>query len=200
MWDLLTWIDGTQFAETIRISLWIFPALEIAHVAAIALVLGSIARVDLRLFIHRPRGPLGDPAFDEIDLLGGQRFAIGRHPRDLFAGAHQRLEQQALATLAGDDRVADVAPFECRVATIEPQAGLLFARSVTLVAMLGEQRLNVAREVDRFGGGRNRNEEQQAEQSGAHGGKLKRWEAKGREPPGVASIVMSARSESQVAV
>lgn len=49
MWDLLTWIDGTQFAETIRISLWIFPALEIAHVAAIAIVLGSIARVDLRL-------------------------------------------------------------------------------------------------------------------------------------------------------
>ena len=49
MWDLLTWLDGTQFAETIRISLWLFPALEIAHVAAIAIVLGSIARVDLRL-------------------------------------------------------------------------------------------------------------------------------------------------------
>jgi hypothetical protein len=49
MWDLLTWIDSTQLAETIRISLWIFPALEIAHVAAIAIVLGSIARVDLRL-------------------------------------------------------------------------------------------------------------------------------------------------------
>src|SRR5262245_42980852 len=49
MWDLLTWIDGTAMAETIRVSLWIFPALEIGHVAAIALVLGSIARVDLRL-------------------------------------------------------------------------------------------------------------------------------------------------------
>jgi uncharacterized protein DUF6644 len=49
MWDLLNWIDGTSLAETIRISLWIFPALEIGHVAAIALVLGSIARVDLRL-------------------------------------------------------------------------------------------------------------------------------------------------------
>jgi hypothetical protein len=36
-------------AETIRISLWIFPALEIGHVAAIAIVLGSIARLDLRL-------------------------------------------------------------------------------------------------------------------------------------------------------
>ena len=49
MWDILTWIDNTQMAETIRVSLWIFPALEIGHVAAIALVLGSIARVDLRL-------------------------------------------------------------------------------------------------------------------------------------------------------
>jgi Family of unknown function (DUF6644) len=49
MWDMLTWIDGTAMAEEIRISLWLFPALEIAHVAAIAIVLGSIACVDLRL-------------------------------------------------------------------------------------------------------------------------------------------------------
>lgn len=49
MWDILTWIDNTQMAETIRVSVWVFPALEIGHVAAIAIVLGSIARVDLRL-------------------------------------------------------------------------------------------------------------------------------------------------------
>jgi hypothetical protein len=49
MWDLLTWIDASPLAEEIRVSLWLFPALEIAHVAAIALVLGSLARVDLRL-------------------------------------------------------------------------------------------------------------------------------------------------------
>ena len=49
MWDLLTWIDASPLAEEIRISLWLFPTLEIAHVAAIALVLGSLARVDLRL-------------------------------------------------------------------------------------------------------------------------------------------------------
>jgi hypothetical protein len=49
MSDFLTWIDNTQLAEAIRISLWMFPALEAAHVAAIAIVLGSIARVDLRL-------------------------------------------------------------------------------------------------------------------------------------------------------
>src|SRR5262245_46095977 len=49
MWDILTRIDNTTLADNIRISLWMFPALEIAHVAAIAIVLGSIARVDLRL-------------------------------------------------------------------------------------------------------------------------------------------------------
>jgi len=49
MWNILTWIDGTQLADNIRISVWMFPALEVAHVAAIAIVLGSIARVDLRL-------------------------------------------------------------------------------------------------------------------------------------------------------
>jgi hypothetical protein len=49
MLDILEWIDATAMAEEIRVSVWIFPALEIAHVAAIALVLGSIARVDLRL-------------------------------------------------------------------------------------------------------------------------------------------------------
>ena len=49
MWDILTWIDSSSVAEEIRVSLWLFPALEIAHVVAIAVVLGSIARVDLRL-------------------------------------------------------------------------------------------------------------------------------------------------------
>src|SRR5688572_28575232 len=49
MWDLLTWIDASPLAEEIRISLWLFPALEIAHVTAIAVVLGSLVRVDLRL-------------------------------------------------------------------------------------------------------------------------------------------------------
>jgi uncharacterized membrane protein len=49
MLDILKWIDATAMAEEIRVSVWLFPALEIAHVGAIAIVLGSIARVDLRL-------------------------------------------------------------------------------------------------------------------------------------------------------
>jgi hypothetical protein len=47
--ELLEWIDGTQLAETIRGSEFIFPALETLHVIAVALVVGSIAIVDLRL-------------------------------------------------------------------------------------------------------------------------------------------------------
>ena len=47
--ELLTWIDGTDFAEYLRSSLWAFPAFETVHVIAIALVVGSIALVDLRL-------------------------------------------------------------------------------------------------------------------------------------------------------
>ncbi len=47
--ELLEWIDGTQLAETIRGSEFIFPALETFHVIAVGLVLGSIAIVDMRL-------------------------------------------------------------------------------------------------------------------------------------------------------
>jgi hypothetical protein len=47
--ELLEWIDGTQLAETIRGSEFLFPALETFHVIAVGLVLGSIGIVDMRL-------------------------------------------------------------------------------------------------------------------------------------------------------
>ena len=45
----LHWLDGTAMAEAIRSSIWIFPTMEVIHVVAITLVVGSIARLDLRL-------------------------------------------------------------------------------------------------------------------------------------------------------
>jgi hypothetical protein len=54
--ELLRWIDGTEFAESIRSSLWMFPALETVHVIAIGLVVGSIAIVDMRLLGLAARG------------------------------------------------------------------------------------------------------------------------------------------------
>jgi len=47
--EFLHWLNDTAMAETIRSSLWIFPTMEAIHVVAIALVVGSIARLDLRL-------------------------------------------------------------------------------------------------------------------------------------------------------
>jgi len=47
--DLLRWIDNTAMAENIRSSVWIFPTIETIHVVAIVIVVGSIARLDLRL-------------------------------------------------------------------------------------------------------------------------------------------------------
>src|SRR6266852_2744389 len=45
----LKWLESTQLAEFIRESEWAFPAVESVHVIALALVVGTIAIVDLRL-------------------------------------------------------------------------------------------------------------------------------------------------------
>ena len=42
-------LEALPFADAIRTSIWWFPAIETIHVLAIVFVLGSIARVDLRL-------------------------------------------------------------------------------------------------------------------------------------------------------
>lgn len=47
--NVLQWLNDTQMAETIRDSVWMFPAIESIHVVAIVLVVGSITRLDLRL-------------------------------------------------------------------------------------------------------------------------------------------------------
>lgn len=45
----LKWLESTQLAEFIRESEWVFPAIESVHVITLALVVGTIAIVDLRL-------------------------------------------------------------------------------------------------------------------------------------------------------
>lgn len=42
-------IEGTAFAVAMRESLWLYPIVEIVHLAGIALLFGSIAVLDLRL-------------------------------------------------------------------------------------------------------------------------------------------------------
>jgi hypothetical protein len=47
--EFLNAIEAWPLSETIRSSPWAFPLVEILHVIAIVFVVGSIARVDLRL-------------------------------------------------------------------------------------------------------------------------------------------------------
>ena len=47
--SVLQSLNDTALAETIRDSLWLFPAMETIHVIAIVFVVGSITRLDLRL-------------------------------------------------------------------------------------------------------------------------------------------------------
>lgn len=45
----LAWLEAKPFATAIAESSWLFPTIEVVHVVALALVVGSIAMLDLRL-------------------------------------------------------------------------------------------------------------------------------------------------------
>ena len=47
--NTLQWLNDTNVAQSIRDSVWLFPAIETVHVIAIVIVVGSITRLDLRL-------------------------------------------------------------------------------------------------------------------------------------------------------
>jgi hypothetical protein len=84
--DSFLWIESTSVATAVRESAWLFPTIETAHVLAIALVVGSIMVVDLRLLNLASRGRpvtalLGDIlpwtwiAFSCAALTGGLLFS-----------------------------------------------------------------------------------------------------------------------------
>ncbi len=63
-----------------------------------------------------------------------------------------RLDDQALFGLAGDDRRSRLAPFEDRLQRVEPQAPFLLLVAVARVALLSEQRPDVLLEEVLAGG------------------------------------------------
>lgn len=54
--DYLQWLENTAVATAVRESDWVFPTIETIHVLAVAIVVGSIVRVDLRLIGTANRG------------------------------------------------------------------------------------------------------------------------------------------------
>src|SRR5258708_12842734 len=67
--SIAKWIEATGPARAIAQSTWMFPAAETAHVIAIALVVGSIAVLDLRLLgVSWKSRPVTDVARDVLPV------------------------------------------------------------------------------------------------------------------------------------
>ncbi len=49
MMDLFVWLESTPVAAAIRTSVWMYPAFETVHYLGLALLIGSIMLIDLRL-------------------------------------------------------------------------------------------------------------------------------------------------------
>lgn len=49
MRELAAWLYATPLSETMRSNLWLYPSVEIVHIAGFALLVGSVAMFDLRL-------------------------------------------------------------------------------------------------------------------------------------------------------
>jgi hypothetical protein len=47
--ELLGWLQATPLAQAMRQSLWLYPIVEIVHIAGIVLLVGSVVGFDLRL-------------------------------------------------------------------------------------------------------------------------------------------------------
>ena len=117
-----------------------------------------------------PHRSLVNPALDDLDLLVAER-PCRRHLRT-ERGADQAVKQTAAARVAGTDVRLTSAAQGVRP-PIEPQAAELLRGTVTADAMLTENRLNVALEIDaggRLAGRRQRHcSRSEREQSGNHG-------------------------------
>ena len=101
-------------------------------------------------------GPLRafiDPSRQGGDLSSGEALALWRHHLVHIAGRDE-MQQGAFLRLARDDvRPRVVAPLQRRLFHVESQPGLLFLLSVAVCAVRCKDRLHVAHEVYRRGGG-----------------------------------------------
>lgn len=66
------WLEGLSYSAAIRGADWLFPTIETVHVLALTLVVGSIARVDLRLLgITSRQRPVTHVMADVLPLTWG---------------------------------------------------------------------------------------------------------------------------------
>ena len=98
--------------------------------------------------VFRPVGSLVNPRAQETNLFGGQRIAFLRHAGQIRFQSGDRLDEQALGAFAGNKRRTRFAAPGCGRLLVEPQVVFLLLRAVTLVAIVGEDGLNVFDEIN----------------------------------------------------
>jgi hypothetical protein len=107
---LMQWLESTTLATAINQAKWLFTTVEVIHVIAISLVLGSIATVDLRLLgvastrrpftqIARPVLPLTWAAFAVAAITGSLLFISKASDYFLTTTFRVKLIIMALAAL-----------------------------------------------------------------------------------------------------
>jgi len=92
--------------------------------------------------VGRKLGTPIDPAPENIDFVGDERFALGRHPL-VFVRGKDALEEQALLRFARDKRRARLAAFDNERAGVQAKTRLLFDLAMAGYTPLLEERFDV---------------------------------------------------------
>src|SRR5215203_6005974 len=96
-----------------------------------------------RLLVRESMSAFLDPFGQQSNLRLRESGLLIRHPGDRFVRAFDRLEQQAFGAVTSFQRWPILAPFDRQGHGIEPQVAFLLLASVTLIAMLRQQRLHL---------------------------------------------------------
>lgn len=81
MADIAVWLEASLLARTLRSGPWLYPVVNLAHVFGIALLVGAIAVLDLRLVGLRPDVPVSALARATVPVAGaGLALALATGP------------------------------------------------------------------------------------------------------------------------
>jgi len=102
--EWVLWLQATPLAAAMRHWLWLYPAVEIVHIAGIVLLVGCVAGFDLRLLGWSPQLPVSVLANHLLPwsrvgfllVLPSGLLMFSAHAADLYASSVFRLKLAAI--------------------------------------------------------------------------------------------------------
>ena len=91
----------------------------------------------------RPFGPGGDPFLEHVGLVGGERFALGRHDVVIVRRQHGGRVERAFIRFAGNNHLAVLAALKQPGVGVQLQFALGLFLAVTTQAGRGQHRLDL---------------------------------------------------------